>query len=73
MAAEGKMLDPSRAALQKLADYFEAWNVRVHRGALNSDSYMVSFSGLSEDEVRMLIEAAKNCSGHKAKPEPARL
>ena len=60
------MIDPSRAALQKLADYFEAWSVRVHRSVLNIDSYMVTFSGLSEGEVRMLIEAAKNCSGQEA-------
>ena len=66
------MIDPSRAALQKLADHFEAWSVRVHRAVLNIDSYMVTFSGLSEGEVRMLIEAAKNCSGHEAKLEPAR-
>jgi hypothetical protein len=66
------MIDPSRAALQKLADCFEAWSVRVHRAVLNIDSYMVTFSGLSEGEVRMLIEAAKNCIGHEAKLEPAR-
>jgi hypothetical protein len=66
------MIDPSRAALQKLADYFKAWSVRVHRSVLNIDSYMVTFSGLSEGEVRMLIEAAKNWSGHETKLEPAR-
>lgn len=62
----------SLAALKKLAEYFEGWGVEVSNNEIGSDEYMVTFHGLSGGEVRMLLEAAKNCSGHEAKPEPAR-
>jgi hypothetical protein len=71
MESEARMARTAEQELRELTDYFEEWNVEATTDSdmeiIGEPWFKVEFSGLTEEEARALIEAAKKVSGHEAK------
>jgi hypothetical protein len=72
MESEARMARTAEQELRELTDYFEEWHVAATTDTeaeiIGEPWYKVEFKGLTEEEARALIEAAKKVSGHEAKP-----